>query len=109
MDTRYYIELHGDIITTTTDIRLWGEYMESETRRVARHKTKSYDISTVFLGKNHNYDGLGAPLLYETLAFGGPVDEDNPMERYETREQAVEGHARMVRRMRELEERDATN
>jgi hypothetical protein len=47
------------------------------------------NVSTVFLGLNHAYD-QGPPLLFETMVFGGPMDEF--MDRYTTEEQALAGH-----------------
>jgi hypothetical protein len=51
-------------------------------------------VSTVFLGLDHNYLGVGEPLLFETLVFGGPLADE--MKRYSTYEQAERGHAEMV-------------
>lgn len=50
-------------------------------------------ISTVWLGINHNY-GEGAPVIFETLVFGGT--HDGSMERYNTEDEALEGHEAMV-------------
>lgn len=47
-------------------------------------------VSTVFLGLNHAYRP-GPPVLFETMIFGGPMDEYQ--ERYYTEEQAAAGHA----------------
>lgn len=58
---------------------------------VARSKVGDADISTVFLGINHQF-GDGPPLLFETLVSGGEYDEE--MERCSTWDQAVAQHAR---------------
>jgi hypothetical protein len=50
-------------------------------------------VSTVFLGLNHNY-GDGPPILFETMVFGGPMDEY--MDRYYTEDEAAQGHAFVV-------------
>lgn len=50
-------------------------------------------VSTVFLGLNHAF-GDGPPLIFETMVFGGPMDEY--MERYSTEEEAAAGHAFVV-------------
>lgn len=50
-------------------------------------------VSTVFLVLNHSF-GEGPPVLWESMAFGGPLDEDQ--RRYASREAAVAGHAEMV-------------
>ncbi len=51
-------------------------------------------VSTVFLGNYHNF-GDGPPLIFETMVFGGSLDE--ACERYSTEEQARAGHDEMVR------------
>ena len=53
-------------------------------------------VSTVFLGIDHNF-GEGKPLLFETMVFGGKLDEET--ERYSTWEEAVEGHNHMVEKV----------
>lgn len=47
-------------------------------------------ISTVYLGLNHAF-GEGPPIIFETMIFGGPMDEY--MDRYSTEEEAIAGHA----------------
>lgn len=47
------------------------------------------EVSTVFLGLNHNY-GDGPPLIFETMIFGGPMDQYQ--DRYSTEEEAMAGH-----------------
>lgn len=46
-------------------------------------------VSTVWLGLNHAFDS-GPPLIFETMIFGGPMDEY--MDRYSTEEEAKAGH-----------------
>lgn len=67
-------------------------------RRVARDEIGEATVSTVFLTLDHNF-GDGPPVLFETLVFGGPLDQE--MRRYCTWDEAVSGHARMVARVRE--------
>ena len=75
------------------DTVLWGRWMEnSKLRRVAEDFVADSRVSTVFLGLDHSYQIHGGPpILYETMIFGGP--QDGFQERYETREDAVKGHA----------------
>jgi hypothetical protein len=54
-------------------------------------------ISTVFLGLNHRF-GEGSPLLFETMVFGGKLDE--AQERYSTYEEAEKGHEKMVNKVK---------
>jgi hypothetical protein len=50
-------------------------------------------VSTVWMGLNHNL-GEGPPLIFETMVFGGPLDQD--AERYPTEAAAQAGHDRWV-------------
>jgi|SRR5688572_6003576 len=52
------------------------------------------EVSTVFLGLNHNY-GDEAPILFETMVFGGEYDLF--CERYRTYVGAEAGHERAVK------------
>lgn len=55
-------------------------------------------ISTVWMGRNHSYDG-GPPLIFETMVFPSKDDiGDMDMDRYSTLEDAMAGHIQMVKR-----------
>ena len=62
-------------------------------RRVGLTEIGDIRVSTVFLGIDHNFCG-GAPLLFETMIFGGPHDQE--MQRYSTWDEAENGHEQMV-------------
>lgn len=64
-----------------------------EYKIVAKTKVGTNEVSTVWLGMNHNW-GRGPPLIFETLVF--PACDD--MYRYATLEQALNGHETMVQR-----------
>lgn len=59
-------------------------------RRVALDYIGDVKVSTVWLGLDHNYFGDGPPLIFETMVFGGPMDQD-PY-RWSTEEEAKAGH-----------------
>ncbi len=63
---------------------------------IARTVLAECDVSTIFLGTDHNFRGEGPPRLFETLVFGGSLDQEQ--ERYSTYDAAIEGHARLVER-----------
>lgn len=65
---------------------------------------KEYRISTVFLGLDHSFSEDAEPLLFETLIFDGEFDGE--MERYSTWDEAVEGHAKMIKRCGGMSEED---
>jgi len=52
--------------------------------------TGKINISTVFLGLDHNFDDNGPPLVFETMIFGGIHDQYQ--DRYSTFEEALAGH-----------------
>lgn len=86
--------------TRETDLHTWAEHFCSPERVVARWEFPSGDVSTVFLGIDHNFFGDGPPLLFETMVFGGP--EDGWTNRYPTYDEAEAGHmeaCEMVRRL----------
>lgn len=66
---------------------------------VARTIVGQIDVSTVFLGIDHNWSGVGAPILFETMLFGQPYGFSQ--RRYETETQAVAGHAEAVTALQE--------
>ena len=76
----------------------WAATFSTTDRHVALTMVGDIKISTVFLGLNHAY-GNGDPLLFETMVFGGPFDQE--MNRYTTWEQAELGHAEMVKKVEE--------
>jgi hypothetical protein len=54
-------------------------------------------VSTVFLGIDHSFMRQGPPVLFETMVFGGDLDQE--LERYYTWAEAEAGHAAMVARI----------
>lgn len=50
----------------------WITWLETAERQVARNTYPKVEVSTVFLGLDHNWSGQGKPLIFETMVFGGP-------------------------------------
>jgi hypothetical protein len=94
MSQYYILEGHE---AKPCDAMTWGKWFEKNDRHVADEKIGDVRISTVFLGLNHSFDN-GEPLLFETLVFGGELDQE--MDRYFTWEQAETGHKKMVERVK---------
>ena len=67
---RHRYILDGRMPVEEADLMKWAEWLEKADRKVARNMLHNGDISTVFLGLDHNL-GDGPPLLFETLVFGG--------------------------------------
>lgn len=93
---KYYLLDDGQV-TTTDDLMAWAQWFETADRRVAVTQVGEYEVSTVFLGIDHNFSGDGEPVLYETMVFLDGHGTDS--ERYTTREEAIVGHNRMVKRV----------
>lgn len=74
------------------DIVKWAQWYEGADRCVKRSKSDDISVSTIFLGLDHNYEETGAPVLFETMIFGGDYDEY--CERYTTWDEAETGHAK---------------
>lgn len=87
----YYI-LDGHKVKDV-NLMTWAKWFETNDRHVADEKIGDVRISTIFLGLDHSF-GSGPPLLFETMVFGGPLDQE--MDRYSTREEAEKGHKEMI-------------
>jgi hypothetical protein len=93
--------LQGTKPVPCPDLLTWGRWLE----RFERHVGETFlsdgtRVSTVFLGLDHSFsryeDGPHEPVLFETMVFGGPNNEE--MYRYSTWEEAEVGHREMVAR-----------
>ena len=57
------------------DMMTWAKWFENiDHRRVALNEYDGLYVSTVFLGRDHNFSEEGPPLLFETMVFGGRLD-----------------------------------
>lgn len=111
---RYILDEAGNVLPCP-DLIEWGRWYETagELRRVARDQVGDYLISTVFLALDHSWapDPMRDPLTYrpvlwETMAFDC-IGHSVCMHRYASREDALRGHAEVVkwvRRNLELQE-----
>lgn len=103
-----YYDRQGNPISVEESHRLIKEASArgEDYKRVSRTEIpgehKDISVSTVWLGLDHSFGDTG-PLIFETMVFGGRFDGE--CERYETEEDAVEGHDRMVKLI--SEEQDA--
>lgn len=72
----HYI-LDGHETRKVANLLEWARAFESQDRIVKQEAvetpTGQIEISTVFLGLDHNHHG-GTPLLFETMVFKGPLD-----------------------------------
>lgn len=91
----YYI-LNDDHTTKPVEMMEWVVWASRgrATSVVKQDTIGDARVSTVFLGLNHAYLGQGAPLIFETMIFGGP--EDGYQDRYSTWDQALKGHQKAI-------------
>ncbi len=88
------------------DILEWGKWLERANRRVADVEIGGVRVSTVFLCLDHNFAAKGPPLLFETMVFGGKLDEKQV--RYSTWEGAIAGHNEICEEAFEVRGRSRT-
>lgn len=98
--SRYYILNESGQPVLTGNLDKWAAWFQNtETRRIAFDEIEGVQVSTVFLGLDHSFSDEGPPVLWETMVFGGPMDEHQ--ERCAgSREQAEAMHADVVQRVK---------
>ena len=73
----------------------WGAVHKHGAHQLARSDVGGgWVVSTISLGVDYNFTGVGAPITFETAVMGG--ESDGQIQRYATREAALEGHAALV-------------
>lgn len=92
MRPHYWITDASGNAVPVPDVLTWARWMETGEGHLADDTVGDVRVSTVFLGIDHSDNG-GPPVLWETMVFGGPLDDEQ--ERYTSREDALRGHAAM--------------
>lgn len=64
----FHYRLIGRLAVQCSDLPTWVIWMMQADRRLASDTIGSYQISTIFLGLDHNWGG-GEPHLFETMIF----------------------------------------
>lgn len=82
-----YYKLVGRIPVPADALSATGGFGEKIKHNLIKNKIS---VSTVFLVIDHNYSRKGAPILFETMVFGGRYD--GLQFRYSTIEEAEAGH-----------------
>jgi hypothetical protein len=98
MRDRKYI-LAGKTPVPCSDILQWENWFEKADRHVAKDTIGNVEVSTVFIGIDQAFDA-GPPLLFETMVFNGPLDQE--CERYSTWDEAEAGHKAMLERVKNI-------
>lgn len=92
MTDQYTLNEHTPV--PCNDLLEWARWFEKADRRVAQNMIGDVCVSTVFLGIDHRFGGLGLPLLFETMIFGGIHDQYQ--DRCSTWEEAEKMHSDAV-------------
>lgn len=98
MNDKYTLDAAGNPVPEP-DLMAWARWMNDGNRRVAFDMVGEVDVSTVFLGIDHNWSGGGAPVLWETMTFG-PEPWSSRQWRYSSRDDALLGHGVAVELLR---------
>jgi hypothetical protein len=100
---RAYILVDGQPVRAATgEFAEWFETHDNE-RIVAKTEVGEAEVSTCFLGIDHNRRNIlqevEPPILWETMVFGGP--HDGLTRRYSSLEGARSGHWEVVDQIKE--------
>jgi len=90
MSLTYILDEHGNPVQEH-DFVTWADWFMNTDRIIAREEINGVIVSTVFLGSDLIHGGTE---LFETMIFGGV--NDGAQIRYDTREHALQGHAKAV-------------
>ena len=95
----YVLDEQGQPVPES-DISRWSAFMQDFPRRiVAKTRIGDWEVSTVFLGADHNFLHHGGPVLWETMVFG-PEPWTDSQWRYRTREEALAHHDQVAEHVR---------
>jgi hypothetical protein len=104
---------HRPVKCPPMDLDAWAEWSKSyqEHKHVAETTVGRFWVSTIFLGKDHNWSRRGPGLFFETMVFRTDDDGDRSATgeqwRFATWDDAVAGHATAVRRCERIERQEA--
>lgn len=101
MSDKYILE--GKMPVAEDDLMKWMQTANCTVRKstaticVNGEPVGEVRVSTVFLGLDYQF-GEGPPLLFESMIFGGPLDQE--CDRCSTWEAAEKMHEKMMERVR---------
>ena len=86
-----FFDLDGEPISVLEWEVLFEDF---EGRQIAYTDVGEVRISTVWFGINYRFEDEGAPLIFESMVFGGEFDQT--CDRYPNRHAALAGHDQLV-------------
>ncbi len=90
-DNKFYVLDDAGEPLAVDDVLVWAQWFEVAKNRVVQQNTiGGVKVSTVFLGLDHNFGDSLAPVLWESMIFGGPLDQEQ--RRYTSKAEALAGH-----------------
>lgn len=96
--SRFYL-LDENKKLVPTDLMTWAREFADDNKRIVRSDViAGCHVSTVFLGLDHGFTNEGVPIVFETMTFEGPIEQQQ--ERYSTWDEAVAGHDAMCAKVR---------
>ncbi len=102
MGGKYILAEDGRTPVLVEDIRDWARWFETAERTLARTNLGALgEVSTVFLATDHSYSNFGPPVLWETMVFGGPFDQEHQW-RDTSWVRAAARHRSVCRRLRKF-------
>jgi hypothetical protein len=94
------------------DVLTWAQWYQTAQRQIALTRFRWGRVSTIFLGLDQGYFSFFGsapdpltykPLVWETMVFGGKLDREQ--RRYRSREEALAGHAQLVKECKAAQEK----
>lgn len=98
MNEYFILNTDGNPVAVPS-LERWVQWLDKSKRSVAVDHVGDVRVSTVFLGLDHGFGAYPQPILWETMVFGGKLDQEQAR-CSGTREQAEAMHAAMVQRVR---------
>jgi hypothetical protein len=95
----YILDAAGNPVPAP-DVYTWSEWFETawpERQLADDEPVPGVHVSTVFLGVDHSFGCGQAPVLWETMVWGGFLDGE--IDRYSSREEALAGHQATLERV----------
>jgi hypothetical protein len=103
--SRYY-DRNGKPMSLTE----WAQAFDAEDRHIGYTNVGKYEVSTVWLGLDHNWTEGGPPLIFETMVFNRRATKNRFSElycaRYRSEREAKAGHDLVVARLQRGETLD---